>query len=77
VIGFIVLGVMATVLALALVANSRWAAKRGWVFNRHNPRPPGSGIPPLLDQIYQPSIEHMIEERTSQSTRADQDRTST
>lgn len=27
----------------------------------------------LLDQIYQPSIEHMIEEQTSESIRADQD----
>jgi len=70
VIGFILLGILATVLALGLVANSRWAAKRNWVFNRHNPRPSGSGIPQLLDEIYQPSVEHMIAELTSESTRA-------
>ncbi len=67
------LGVLATVLVLGFLLDSRWAAKRGWVFNRHNPRPRGSGIPMLLDQIYQPSIEHMIEEQTSESIRADQD----
>jgi hypothetical protein len=73
VIGFIVLGVLAIFLVLGFVLNSRWVAKRGWVFNKHNPRPRGSGIPMSLDQIYQPSIEHMIKEQTSESIRADQD----
>lgn len=72
-IGLVVLGVLAIALAFAIVANSRWAAKRGWVFNKHNPRPPGSAVPMLLDQIYQPSIEHVIEEQTSESIRAEQD----
>lgn len=73
VIGFIVLGVLVAVVVLGFVANSRWAAKRGWVFNKHNPRPRGSATPMLLDQIYQPSIEHTIEEEASEATRADQD----
>ncbi|MBG7605949.1 MAG: hypothetical protein IZT58_15190 [Actinobacteria bacterium] len=72
-IGFIVLAVLVTVLVLVYVANSRWAAKRGWVFNKHNPRPTGTGAPMWLDQIYQPSIEHLIDEQTSESIRADQD----
>ena len=71
-IGFIVMGVLTLVLVLAAISNSRWAAKRGWVYNKHNPRPTGSGMPMMLDQIYQPSIEHVIEERTSESIRADQ-----
>ena len=73
VIGLIVLGVLATVLGLVLVANSRWAAGRGWAYNKHNPRPSGSGIPTTLDEIYQPSIEHVAEERASEAARADQD----
>ncbi|MCJ7780649.1 MAG: hypothetical protein MUQ27_07470 [Acidimicrobiia bacterium] len=72
-IGFIALGVLATLLTLGFFLNSRWAAQRGWVFNKHNSRPRGSGMPMLLDQIYQPSIEHMIEEQTSEAIRADQD----
>ena len=72
-IGFVVLGVLAIALALVIGANSRWAAKRGWVFNKHNPRPSGSANLMLLDQIYQPDIEHVIEERSSASIRADQD----
>ncbi|GMQ97916.1 MAG: hypothetical protein BMS9Abin17_0419 [Acidimicrobiia bacterium] len=71
-IGFIVLGVIVTVLLLALVANSRWAANKGWVFNKHNPRPSGHGIPMMLDEIYNPSVEHTIEEQASESVRADQ-----
>ena len=70
--GFIVLGFLALVLVLAAITSSRWAGKRGWVFNKHNPRPIGSGMPMMLDQIYQPSIEHVIEEQTSESIRADQ-----
>jgi hypothetical protein len=71
-IGIVILGVLATALVLGAIMNSRWAATRGWVFNKHNPRPPGNGIPMMLDEIYQPSISHMIEEQTSQSIRADQ-----
>jgi len=71
-IGFIVLGVLVTVLSLVLVTNSRWAANRGWVFNRYNPRPSGHGVPMMLDEIYNPSIGHVIEEQASESVRADQ-----
>jgi hypothetical protein len=69
---FVVLGVLAIVSVLGAIANSRWAAKRGWVFNKHNPRPTGGGVPMMLDQIYQPSIEHVIEEQASEAIRADQ-----
>ena len=72
-IGFVVLGVLAIALVVVIVANSRWAAKRGWVFNKHNPRLSGSANLVLLDQIYQPGVEHVIEEQSSESIRADQD----
>jgi len=53
---------------------SRWAGRRGWVYNKHNPRPNGSGIAPgLFDEIYLPSIEHVIDEQSSERIRADQD----
>lgn len=51
---------------------SRFAAERDWVYNRHNPRPPGSGSLGLLETIYQPSLEHVIEERASERRRGDQ-----
>lgn len=70
--GFIVLGIVVTTLLLVSVAHSQWAANKGWVFNKHNPRPSGYGVPMMLDGIYDPSVEHVIEEQTSESTRADQ-----
>lgn len=72
-LGFIVIAVVAIALVLVFVANSRWAANRGWVFNKHNPRPSGSGIPMGLAEIYEPSIEHMIQEQESEAARGDQD----
>ena len=53
--------------------NSRWAGERGWVYNRHNPRPRGVGSLGLLESIYQPSIEHVIEERSSEKARGSQE----
>ena len=53
--------------------NSRWAGERGWVYNRHNPRPRGIGSLGLLESIYQPSIEHVIEERSSEKARGSQE----
>jgi len=71
-IGIAVLGVLIIILVPVVILNSRWAAKRGWVFNKHNPRPTGSGVPMMLDQIYQPSVSHVIEKQTSDAIRADQ-----
>jgi len=73
VIGYIVIAVLVVVLLLVGVANSRWAGRKGWVYNTHNPRPRGAGMPRLLDEIYQPGVEHVIEEEASQATRADHD----
>ena len=74
-IGYIVLGVLATVLLLVAVANSPWAAKRDWVCNKHNPRPTGSGTGQgSFGQIFQPSIEHVVEEQSSERIRSEQDK---
>ena len=53
-------------------ANSRAAGERGWVYNRYNPRPRGTGTLGILEAIYQPSMEHVIEERASEKARGDQ-----
>ena len=70
-VGFIVIGILVVVLLLVAVANSRWAGRRGWAYNKHNPRPPGAGMPKALDEIYQPSVEHVIEHEASERTKAD------
>jgi hypothetical protein len=75
--GFIAITlVVAAVLFIAFVfwaMNSRWAGERGWVYNRYNPRTRGMGTLGLLESIYQPSIEHVIEERSSAAARRSQD----
>ena len=56
-------------------ANSRVAGERGWVYNRYNPRRRGMGTLGLLETIYQPAMEHVIDERSSERARGDQDET--
>jgi hypothetical protein len=68
--------VVVVVLFLAVVTwalNSRWAGERDLVYNRYNPRRRGGGTLGLLEAIYQPSIEYVIEERSSERARGSQD----
>ncbi len=72
--GYVMLGVLGVVIVVMLWAlNSRTAGERGWVYNRYNPRPRRSGTLGLLEEIYQPAIEHLIEERASEKARGSQD----
>ena len=72
--GYIMLGIaVAVLLIVAWALNSRWVGERGWVYNKHNPRPRGVGTLGLLEEIYQPSIQHVIEERASERARGSQD----
>lgn len=71
---FMVIGI-ATVLGSAAIAVHlilSWMARRGWVYygTEDRPRPPSLG---LIEEIYQPSIEHVVDEQTREQTEADQD----
>ncbi|MDJ0924393.1 MAG: hypothetical protein QNJ77_07520 [Acidimicrobiia bacterium] len=71
---YLVLGLVILGIAFGVFANSRWAGERGWVYNKHNPRSSGVGLQPgAFDEIYQPSVRHIIEEQASELIRADQD----
>lgn len=48
-----------------------WAEARGWIYYKTKRRPPGAGLG-LIGQLYQPSIEHKVEEQQSQRIKADQ-----
>jgi hypothetical protein len=61
------------ILGVAWAMNSRWAGERGWVFNRYNPRTRGPGSLGLLETLFEPSIEHVVEERSSERARGTQD----
>ena len=65
---------MAVAIAFGVLASTRWAGERGWVYNKHNPRPPGAvGTLGIFEEMFQPGIEHVTEERNSERARADQD----
>lgn len=74
--GFLAIAAMVLVFGFLIVvfwaANSRTAGERGWVYNRYNPRTRGIGSLGLLETIYQPSMEHVIEERAAEKARGDQ-----
>ena len=72
--GIIMIGIAASIpLLVAWALSSKKAAARGWVYNKHNPRPPGSGTIGFLEELYQPSVRHVIEERSSERARGSQD----
>lgn len=77
--GFFVVGAIVLVFGFigftVWASNSRIAGERGWVYNKHNPRPNGLGSLGLLETVYQPSMEHVIEERSSEKACGDQTKT--
>jgi len=75
VIGFLIGAVVLVVLisiGYAVHRFSRMAGERDWIYNKHNPRPRGGGTLGLLEEIYQPSIKYVVEERSSQKARGSQ-----
>ena len=61
-------------IGFGVLASTRWAGERGWVYNKHNPRPPGVGyMPGALEQSLHPGIEHVVDEQQAERIRADQD----
>ena len=64
----VVLAVAATVVHLLLT----WMERRGWIWYRTKNRPRPSSLG-LLEEIYQPSMEYLIEERSSERARGSQD----
>ena len=64
---------LAALVMLALVAYGAhrfllYAERRGWIYYKHTKRPPGRGLG-LLAQIYEPEMEHVVEEEASERVR--------
>lgn len=66
----VLLGVAAALVALDRLA--LWAESRGWLYWRRSERR-GGGSLGLLEEIYQPSMSHVFEEKTRLQTEAEQD----
>ena len=48
-----------------------WAERRGWVYYRSTDRPRPRSLG-LFEEIYQPSISHVIDQQVKEETEADQ-----
>ena len=48
-----------------------WAERRGWVFYRSTDRPRPRSLG-LFEEIYQPSVSHVMEQQVTEDTEADQ-----
>jgi len=71
---WVTLIVVVVVLALALVAGHltlAWAERHGWVYYRSTDRPRPRSLGPF-EEIYQPSISHVMERQVTEETEADQ-----
>ncbi|MGI9585341.1 MAG: hypothetical protein ACR2N7_07090 [Acidimicrobiia bacterium] len=64
----LVLGLVALIVHLLLT----WFEKRGWVYYRSTDRPRPQSLG-LLEEIYQPSVSHVIEQQVTEETEAAQD----
>jgi hypothetical protein len=71
---WVALAVGVVVLVLVLVAGHlllTWAERRGWIYYRSTDRPRPRSLG-LLEEIYQPSIAHVIDRQVTEETEADQ-----
>jgi len=48
-----------------------WAERRGWVYYRSTDRPRPRSLG-LFEEIYQPSVSHVMEQQVTEDTEADQ-----
>ena len=65
-------GIVAALVVVALIVDRvlLWAERRGWVFYRRR-KGRGAVNLGLLDQIYQPAMEHVIEQETHEESLSD------
>jgi hypothetical protein len=70
IVGAVVVGVVA--LGYGIHRLLLWAEQRGHVYYLHQRRPPGAGLG-LLAPIYEPEMEHVIEEEQSEAVRRQAD----
>ena len=61
-----------TIVAAVTHFSLRWMARRGWVYYRSEDQPRPSSLG-LIEEIYQPAIEHVIDEEARERTVADQE----
>ena len=71
---WVVLVAIVVTLALVIVGGHlvlTWAERRGWVYYRSSDRPRPHSLG-LFEEIYQPSVTHVIDQQVMEDTEADQ-----
>ncbi|MGB5532207.1 MAG: hypothetical protein WBN71_03775 [Acidimicrobiia bacterium] len=71
---WVMLIAVVVVLSLVLVAGHlllTWAERRGWVYYRSTDRPRPRSLG-LFEEIYQPSVTHVIDQQVTEETEAEQ-----
>ncbi|MGB5168611.1 MAG: hypothetical protein WBP49_09435 [Acidimicrobiia bacterium] len=71
---WVILIAVVVVLSLVLVAGHlllTWAERRGWVYYRSTDRPRPRSLG-LFEEIYQPSVTHVIDQQVTEETEAEQ-----
>ncbi|MGB9358154.1 MAG: hypothetical protein WCC01_06325 [Acidimicrobiia bacterium] len=71
---WVVLVAIVTILALVIVGGHlvlTWAERRGWVYYRSTDRPRPHSLG-LFEEIYQPSVTHVIDQQVVEETEANQ-----
>lgn len=66
---------IAAILALVLYGTHRlalWADRKGWIYYKTKPRFRGSSLG-LIESVYNPAMEHVVEERGGERARGSQD----
>ena len=69
-VGLVVVGAVSALYGLHRTA--LWMERRGWLYYKHRKRPPGVGLG-LLAPIYNPALEHVVEEGASERVRRSED----
>jgi len=70
----LVAAALVVLIAIAGDAALRWAGRRGWIYYRNHPAPPGAGRSGMLEVmgIYQPGHLHLAEYLDDQHTTVDE-----
>jgi len=74
-LGWLTAALVALVLAAALYGLHRlamWAESRGWIYYKTKPKYHGSSLG-LIESVYNPAMEHVMEERGGERARGSQD----
>ena len=70
--GWVIAAALVLALGYGLHRLALWADGRGYIYYKTKPKFKGSSLG-LIEGIYNPSVEHVVEERSSERARGSQD----